>query len=416
MKDKLINAGVDWITITYPYSEVNDIFDENKIYSLSYLIPSFEYLLKLDNNLVERKVLNSRIGYKYLYIYRDSTYLKFGGENSKKEILIDKDNESYLKKYNSLCVDIGGSGIRRLEELQVDLFEFLNSSIIYNGKCSRIDLFIDLINYDVDLDEIYNKLIKCEFISNFKKFKFISQNEISKDNIFSTGKSIEFGSRESSIELCIYDKKLERENNNYKVEVENWVRFEIRFRYDKADPALISYLNILKSGGDEIDYVVKILNGVLQIKEPSSDSNKSRWPVWNKWNEWFGANKIKIKKQSQYNLENQFLKKREWFANNAYRSFTLNKLYNYFSNNNEFFDNVFIKGLEKIKSSDLDKINNQLKKDGINIILTFDDIKKFVNDMKLKKELGELSGINKQANVNKDDDINKIIDDLDLPF
>ena len=91
-------------------------------------------------------------------------------------------------------------------------------------------------------------------------------------------------------------------------------------------------------------------------------------------------------------------------------------MYNYFSNNNEFFDNVFLKGLEKIKSSDLDKINNQLKKDGINIILTFDDIKKFVNDMKLKKELGELSGINKQANVNKDDDINKIIDDLDLPF
>ena len=36
--------------------------------------------------------------------------------------------------------------------------------------------------------------------------------------------------------------------------------------------------------------------------------------------------------------------------------------------------------------------------------------------MKLKKELGELSGINKQANVNKDDNINKIIDDLDLPF
>ena len=37
-------------------------------------------------------------------------------------------------------------------------------------------------------------------------------------------------------------------------------------------------------------------------------------------------------------------------------------------------------------------------------------------EKKLKKELGELSGINKQANVNKDDDINKIIDDLDLPF
>lgn len=421
--ERIINAGIDWITITYPYQETSfDVKDEYGIYSLSYLVPTFEYILKLNPNECERKVLSSRVGYKNLCIYRDSTYIKFGGNNTQKEIPVafDENKETIFKKYDSMCVDIGGTGIRRCEELDVDMLDFLDTRNRFNGKGSRVDIFIDLINYDVNIDEIYNKLIKNEFVSSFKKFKFISENEIHTNGLFVTGKSLEFGSRESSIELVIYDKKLEREHNDYSVEVENWIRFEIRYRYDKADPALCEYLNMIKNGEDEIDYAVSLLNGILELKEPGSDSNKSRWQTWSKWQEWFGIEKNKIKKQTQQHLESQFTKKRRWFAESAFRNFTLNKLYDLYSMDKTFFDDVFLKGLEKFKKSDLDKLNNQFKRDGVPITLTSEDIKRFAKELKVQLELGVKAEFAKKAKIKTKEeiaeDLEKINESLDLPF
>lgn len=412
--EKLINAGIDYLTITYPFQYNSYPNDNNKIFELNFLIVTLELILKLDSKKSDHKFNKNSVQYNHKIQYDDGIFIKYGGVGTSKDVIIASDeyNEAITKNYESLCLDISGSGCRICDSKNIDFKEIMDTRNHYYGKCSRIDLFIDFINYGISIPDLYLKFKNNEFVSCFKKMNYQGFYNISSENIFIDGEALTFGSRNSNVELQIYNKKLERENNSFNVEVQDWVRFELRFRHDKAEPACKEFLDVMNSKDNIIDYVSKLILGCLELKVPGNDSNKSRWEINPLWKNLFGNNKEKIQ-INQNTLENRLMKKVEWLENSAFKNYTLTRILTKLTNDNFFFDHLFLKGLEKFKMSDLNKLNHEFKRRGLNIELSSDDITYLLLQYQNKLEKHEIFNIEEEIFALK---LKNNIQDSDLPF
>lgn len=192
--EKIINAGVDWLTMTYPYQEDHYQEDQYQISHLNFLLPCLEYLLQVDSENCDHRISKRNIDYKYMNVYDDGTSIKYGGDNVKKEILIaaDEYQEAITKTYNSLCLNLSGSGCRRCDELDIPVLDLLDTRKKFKGECTRLDLFVDFINYDLNMIDFIDKVKKLEFTTYFKKCSFRSDYSFG-SNLYINGESLKIG-------------------------------------------------------------------------------------------------------------------------------------------------------------------------------------------------------------------------------
>ena len=100
------------------------------------------------------------------------------------------------------------------------------------------------------------------------------------------GLTLYIGSQKSPVMIRIYDKAAERAFKD-----RHWIRVELQLRHDRASAAIAEILKLQDVG--------KTFSGILRnyccFREPTGDSNKSRWPIAEYWNNLIaGAERIRL--------------------------------------------------------------------------------------------------------------------------
>lgn len=134
-------------------------------------------------------------------------------------------------------------------------------------RITRLDIAFDDVVGSFDLDLICDKTRRQEYVSRSKIYQAIYGNK---------GNSATFGRKGSNVYIRIYDKAKER---GYKdADNKHWVRCELQLSGDAARSVVLRL-----SDCSAQSLYCSVLRQFLCFKEPSEDSNKTRWedsPWW----------------------------------------------------------------------------------------------------------------------------------------
>lgn len=186
-----------------------------------------------------------------------------------------------------ICVNLSGKGCRCFESYGrgdwFELYQYIFRDIDYDLapemmwqdrkriNITRLDLAYDdhIGLIDIYLLESYTR-DRC-YVSKAKYSEILWSDNQDTDI---QGLTLNFGSSSSAVKIRIYDKAAERCFKD-----RHWVRCEMQLRDDRAYGAAIlirdsKHIGSVASG---------ILRNYLTFRIPSSDSNKSRWPILESW-------------------------------------------------------------------------------------------------------------------------------------
>ncbi len=148
------------------------------------------------------------------------------------------------------------------------------------GHFTRLDIAID--DYGCNFyscDEVIEKFEKRLVVSRFRRYEDRCPNTLSNEKI---GQTINVGSRESSIFLRIYDKKLEQNGklapDDKRYIHDEWVRWELELKNKRANELaklLVDGVSLGKIAFGVLSYYFRIIQ--------NDDSNRSRCSNEPKW-------------------------------------------------------------------------------------------------------------------------------------
>lgn len=252
---------IDWLTVTFKSDTVtsviamlgldSDLFTEKQCFKNGYPLDTF---------------------FSNIHIWSgadDPQYYKAGYSKDGKWITAE------MKARNDMgvCLNLSGQGCRAFEEhSKVGWFELIKRILQHNGHITRLDLAYDDHTGVIDIYRFAHDIYDRNYRSKAKYAEVLWSDNQEKDI---QGMSIYVGKKSSDVLIRVYDKAAER---GYKDE-KHWVRVELQLRDDRADAALRRLfqkesIGVVASG---------ILRNYLTICVPTSDTNKSRWPVAYYW-------------------------------------------------------------------------------------------------------------------------------------
>lgn len=173
-----------------------------------------------------------------------------------------------------VCLTLSGQGCRTFETYGhgdwMALLSLFISSKDYN--ITRLDLAYDdhtgvLPHIDVIRDDTEDG-------------HYVSKSRWWKIEYGSQGTSIYHGSPRSDVRIRIYDKARERGFNDGR----HWIRVELQLRSDRAGAAVASIVE-----SDIGTTMCGVLRNYLTYRDPSGDSNKSRWDLTWYWAKLLGG-------------------------------------------------------------------------------------------------------------------------------
>lgn len=171
-----------------------------------------------------------------------------------------------------VCLNLSGQGCRTFEEHStvgwISLFEMISK---YHGNVTRLDLAYDDHMGVIDIHRFVYDIREQNYRSKSKKHEIVESMD---QNTGILGISVYIGRKESDVMIRVYDKAAERGYTD-----RHWIRIELQLRHDRAAAALDQLLQresigVLSAG---------VLRNYLTVCVPTSDSNKSRWPIAYYW-------------------------------------------------------------------------------------------------------------------------------------
>mgnify|MGYP000884136012 CR=1 FL=1 len=288
--------------------------------------------------------------------------------------------------HKSCSIELKGQGCREFEELTIDktwidLLEFF--VVKFNASPTRIDIAIDDYSGEfITFDEVRQKLDSKCFTTSFRDKDYVIHGSATK------GFTLEFGSNSSVQMLSIYEKNKEQRTKGKDCFQDYWVRYEMRYRHDKAYDVCMKLLN----GGNELfkDCIYGLLYKMLDIKADNNygEDNIHKAKTDDKWQTFLGnVNKAKIEKYKiKKSTHETYLL---WITPLA--SFYLLDLLVFHNKNinhlNILIYQRIIKTIEDIDERKLKKLNGFLKEKGFNQ-LTYSELYELKE--KLKKQIAVL--------------------------
>lgn len=315
-------------------------------------------------------------GFKYAYQWR--VPVEYVGEKNPCTRL------SYYLPCNELDIgniEMTGACCRDFErrykyqtgEVEVDSLwhDLLEKVIHVQGAFSRIDVAFDLFDVPEDHGFIwfYKKIyLERAFSSPIgyldPKIPTDDRKNTYDEQVLTIGKS------KSQVQICIYNKKLEQLQQGKKVDYNSWVRIEIRFRKDRANDFVAG---LLGSWENKSRYCVGVLKHYLQIKEKPKGYDELEWTprkVRKNWKTdpfWQGlfedSEKMKLVHLKD---ETTVIQKRKKYTN-ASLSGVLSTIR--YSMSEEafhlFIDMVSKRGIDNLKVADVEMINHDRMRNGL---------------------------------------------------
>lgn len=154
-----------------------------------------------------------------------------------------------------------------------------------NVRITRLDLALDNIGevyfYPRELKQFYDDgLVK----SRWKNWELVQSGKNGKKEL--TGDTFYLGSRTSDLFCRVYDKTLERIANDDTEVPENWVRWEMVCKHDRAQ---VAAEQLMRSGFALGEVMFGILSNYFALLEENpNDSHKERWPHNPRWARFLG--------------------------------------------------------------------------------------------------------------------------------
>lgn len=228
----------------------------NRVFSLS--SKEFKTLLTLlgvESEYVTEEEGLHRDGYESCFTLGSDIQFMYGG-------LFTSSNGK-----ETCCLQLKGSACRSFDDrmsrknipLNKAWYDLVDFCISHDCVVNRIDTPLDYFGDDVTFTKMLDKIYKKFFTTIFKSNPVIEQ---------SNGISITFG-KFSNRTLCIYDKRKEREFKDYDCFVNNWIRFEARFKTGVGDD-FIKKLLVALYNDDLGTLVTGVLKDFLDFKEKNN--------------------------------------------------------------------------------------------------------------------------------------------------
>lgn len=208
-----------------------------------------------------------------------------------------------------ILIELSGQGCRNYEyilnELDQQWLDFFGRCLFVDGVVKRIDVAVnDYVEY-FSLEEVAKKRKAKLFDSSFRKSRVIdSTND---KEVTSEGITAYFGTRNSLIYFCFYQKNYEIANRERipveEVDVKN--RYEIRLHSEKAHKFIEYYM--------EDTFLLRSVRSVISQQLCFFEKDrKGGLKIWSKWERFLGATKyvdlsMKVVKPS-------FYRKLNWLA------------------------------------------------------------------------------------------------------
>lgn len=239
--EKGLRLLVDWVTCSFYFAS-----------NLADLL----HVMGLHNMEFERMNFARYDGYTHTY------------RMDKMEILVSDNEDKYM-------INFSGQACRLYEQASTVEWTKLFALLLENfqAKFTRLDIAID------DFEEIYKTstirqaVYKKLCVTRVTKWGTREEGNISDGNDYLTMDSFYIGGKTSRYILNIYDKKVEREENDMTVTESSWTRTELRLKNEYA-----TRFAVVVAGGTESlgYYTMSFLNEKIQFLKPGKYTNKSR--------------------------------------------------------------------------------------------------------------------------------------------
>lgn len=174
-----------------------------------------------------------------------------------------------------------------LNAIELTPIGLINWVLGKGGKFTRIDIAFDDFTGTLDIEEIDRKLRQGEVVTRWRQAKTQTGSYTVGEGV-DNGQGVTVGSRSSNSYCRIYDKKMEREAREKPVDLDSWVRVEVEIKGKKAQELAKILAGTAISGGAG-NVLSNMLYGLLDFKEPGTDSNKSRWDTSGWWMDFIQA-------------------------------------------------------------------------------------------------------------------------------
>ncbi len=226
---------IDWLTVTSHIDSVDTMIE----------------LLAMDKHGIQWEEKEAYMnGYPMRKTWEGVTLLYGGRENM------------------GVCLTMSGAGCRTFETYSTiswtTLLSYFTDEKDYN--ITRLDLAFDDHSGILDMNRLLDDTDDHAYVSKSRWWKCEYGSE---------GTCIYHGSPQSEIRFRIYDKAAERGLTDGT----HWIRVEAQIRRANATAAV---KEILKDG-DVGRTFCGILRNYLTYREPTEDSNRSRWPIADYW-------------------------------------------------------------------------------------------------------------------------------------
>lgn len=195
--------------------------------------------------------------------------------------------ESKVRTDMGICLDLSGKGCRSFEEFSdLSWIDLIDKIFKCGGRVNvtRLDLAYDDHSGLLNIWKMRCDVEDRHYISKAKKALIIWSDDQEKDIV---GLTLQIGSKSSPVLIRIYDKAAERGYGNER----HWIRVELQLREDRSMEALKllwqqESIGMVASG---------IIRNYCTFVTPTSDTNKSRWPIAEYWQRVLeGMEKIRV--------------------------------------------------------------------------------------------------------------------------
>lgn len=167
--------------------------------------------------------------------------------------------------------ELSGQGCRVFESFGRNDYAYIFKLVEQNPldmKITRLDVAFDDHTGVFDMERLLDDCKSGNYVSRFSSWKI---------EFGSDGSTLYHGSKKSEMFFRIYDKAAER---GY-IDDTHWIRFEAQLRDDRAS-------SFAFAEGSIQDRFLGMVKNYLRYVEPSTDSNKRRWPTAPFWNDFIG--------------------------------------------------------------------------------------------------------------------------------
>lgn len=374
--------------------DLSTIDNQCGCWSLERIRSTIEHWFKLSHfyNGEPLNILHTN-NFEKIIVYDEGIEFGFGGKTMNVCEIDNHIKKKVLAERPTCVFELSGKGCRKLESLGINLLSMLERLYEIPGcRCTRFDFALDAINSNFSMFELQNLLLsdRRQWTGTYQRARAINDYQVSGESLIKKGNTIQFGSKASTSQFNIYDKKEERiENAGIQIDADSWIRFELQSFKDKADRLVKTMIIYLKENSYN-QFVVSLIKKHINIKiceninnDPNFRPGKVKtWPTLPKWDDLLGdVDKILLQPQDVF--EETLIRKKNWYNTSVVpTACKLDAIYNLIPEAKIDTLEAQINYWENITADELNLLNDFLIKSGSSKKYTTQDIQSFINDLK----------------------------------